>query len=100
MGLEIRGTILCDPPDRGPQFAGAVWAAFCQQVVHHIQTPVYHPQNNRLIEEFQRQLKVVLKARNCGPDWTGHLPCVMLGLQQLPRMTAACPWQISSMAAN
>jgi transposase InsO family protein len=30
--------------DRGPQFAGAVWAAFCKQVgVKHIMTTAYHP---------------------------------------------------------
>jgi hypothetical protein len=30
--------------DRGPQFAGAVWAAFCKQMgIKHVMTTAYHP---------------------------------------------------------
>jgi cleavage and polyadenylation specificity factor subunit 1 len=49
--------------DRGPQFAVAVWAAFCKQVgVKHVMTTAYHPQSNGMVERFHRQLKAVLRS--------------------------------------
>jgi transposase InsO family protein len=43
--------------DRGPQFASAVWAAFCKQVgMKCIMTTAYHPQSNGMVERVHRQL--------------------------------------------
>jgi transposase InsO family protein len=55
--------------DRGPQFTGAVWAAFCKKVgVKHVMTTAYHPQSNNMVERFHQQLKAALRSRNCGAD--------------------------------
>jgi transposase InsO family protein len=55
--------------DRGPQFAGAVWAAFCKQMgVKHVMTTAYHPQSNGMVERVHRQLKAASRSRNCGTD--------------------------------
>jgi transposase InsO family protein len=72
--------------DRGPQFAGAVWAAFCRQMgIKHVMTTAYHPQSNGMVERFHRQLKEALRARNCGADWADHLPRVLLGIRAAPK---------------
>ncbi len=68
--------------DREPQFASAVWAAFCKQMgIKHMMTTAYHPQSNGMVERFHRQLKEALRARNCGADWADHLPWVLLGIR-------------------
>jgi transposase InsO family protein len=68
--------------DRGPQFGGAVWAAFCKQIgIKHVMMTAYHPQSNGMVERFHRQSKEALRARNCGANWANHLPWVMLGIR-------------------
>jgi transposase InsO family protein len=72
--------------DRGPQFASAVWAAFCKQVgIKHIMTTAYHPQSNGMVERVHRQLKAALRSRNCGADWAEHLPRVLMGIRAAPK---------------
>ncbi len=72
--------------DRGPQFAGGVWAAFCKQVgIKHIMTTAYHPQSNGMVERVHRQLKAALRSRNCGADWAEHLPWALMGIRAAPK---------------
>jgi transposase InsO family protein len=72
--------------DRGPQFAGAVWAAFCKQVgIKHIMTTAYHPQSNGMVERVHRQLKEALRSRNCGAEWAEHLPWALMGIRAAPK---------------
>jgi transposase InsO family protein len=72
--------------DRGVQFTSAVWSSLCSLLgIQHIATTAYHPQANRMVERFHRQLKNSLRARLCGPSWTAHLPWVMLGLRAAPK---------------
>jgi hypothetical protein len=72
--------------DRGPQFAGAAWAAFCKQVgVRHIMTTAYHPQSNGMVERVHRQLKAALSSRDCGANWAEHLPWVLMGIRAAPK---------------
>jgi transposase InsO family protein len=72
--------------DRGPQLAGAVWAAFCKQVgIKHIMMTAYHPQSNGMVERVHRQLKAALRSRNCGADWAEHLPWVLMGIRAAPK---------------
>ena len=40
-----------------------------------------------MIERFHRSLKSALRARLAGSNWIHHLPLVMLGLRNDPRMT-------------
>ena len=46
-----------------------------------MQTTVYHPEGNGMVERFHRCLKDVLRAHCTGSDWADHLPWVMLGLR-------------------
>jgi hypothetical protein len=72
--------------DRGPQFAGAIWAAFCKQMgIKHVMTTAYHPQSNGMVERVHRQLKAALRSRNCGADWAEHLPWVLMGIRAAPK---------------
>ncbi len=72
--------------DRGPQFASAVWAAFCRQVgMKHIMTTAYHPQSNGMVERVHRQMKAALRSRNCGANWADHLPWVLMGIRAAPK---------------
>jgi hypothetical protein len=38
-----------------------------------------------MVERFHRQLKNSLRSRLCGPDWSSHLPWVLLGLRAAPK---------------
>ncbi len=68
--------------DRGVQFSSAVWRELCTTLgISHRLTTAYHPQANRLVERFHRQLKDALRARLDNQDLTSHLPWVMLGLR-------------------
>jgi hypothetical protein len=51
--------------------------------IRHATTIAYHPQSNGVVE--RTQLKEALKAKLLGPDWTAHLPWVLLGLCAEPR---------------
>jgi transposase InsO family protein len=68
--------------DRGPQFTSAVWAALCSLLnITRSTTTAYHPQSNGIVERFHRRLKDALRARAARPDWTKHLPWVLLGIR-------------------
>ncbi len=72
--------------DRGAQFTSAVWTALCSKLgIRHVPTTAYHPQSNGMVERFHRQLKNSLRSRLCGPDWSSHLPWVLLGLRAAPK---------------
>ncbi len=72
--------------DRGPQFCGAIWRAFCATIgVQHITTTAYHPEGNGMVERLHRRLKDALRARCSGLDWPNHLPWVLLALRSAPR---------------
>ena len=65
--------------DRGPQFCGAIWRAFCATIgVQHITTTAYHQEGNGMVERLHRRLKDALRARCSGLDWPNHLPWVLL----------------------
>jgi hypothetical protein len=50
--------------DRGVQFSLAVWGKLCSILgISHRLTTAYHPQANRLVERFHRQLKDALRVR-------------------------------------
>ena len=72
--------------DRGPQFAGSVWAQLCLLLgIKQLMTTAYHPQANGLVERFHRSLKNSLRARLASDQWFWHLPWVLLGLRVVPR---------------
>ncbi len=72
--------------DRGPQFTSEVWSLLCGRLgIRHHPMTIYHPQANRLVEPFHRQLKEVLRAWVAGADWLAHLLGVMLGLRSAPK---------------
>jgi transposase InsO family protein len=72
--------------DRGVQFTSGAWAAAMVRLgIQHISTTAYHPQSNEAVERFHRRLKEALKAKLAGPEWTAHLPWVLLGLRAAPR---------------
>jgi hypothetical protein len=49
--------------DRGSQVTSALWDSLCTTLaINHVQTTAYHPQANRLVEQFHRQLKDTLRA--------------------------------------
>ncbi len=76
--------------DRGNQFTGAVWADLCSKLgINHRQTTAYHPQSNRMVERVHRQIKDALRSRECGPQWTAHLPWVLMGLRAAPKEESA-----------
>ena len=71
--------------DRGPQFAGSVWAQLCLLLgIKQLMTTAYHPQANGLVERFHRSLKNSLRARLASDQWFWHLPWVLLGLRVVP----------------
>ena len=52
--------------DRGVQFTSAVWAVLCSKLgISHVTTTTYHlhPQSNRIVERFHRQLTDAFRAR-------------------------------------
>ncbi len=72
--------------DRGVQLSSAVWGELCSTLgISHRLPTAYHPQANRLVERFHRQLKDVLRARMDSQDWPSHLPWVLLGLRAAPK---------------
>jgi hypothetical protein len=48
-------------------------------------TTSYHPQSDRLVERFHRNLKDALRARLHGPHWINELPWVLLGIRSAPQ---------------
>ena len=79
-------TYSCIPAQRFTQFTSAVWAILCKQLgIQHLTTTAYHPQANRMIERFHRQLKDSLRARLAASDWLSHLPWILLGLWSAPK---------------
>jgi len=72
--------------DRGTQFTGSTWRCLCTTLgIQHIQTRVYHPQSNGIVECLHRQLKEALRARGSGANWESHLPYVLLGIRAAPK---------------
>lgn len=72
--------------DRGAQFTSSLWRGMAEALGTDVHTTTaYHPQSNGLVERFHRSLKASLRARLCGPDWSGHLPWVLLGLRTAPK---------------
>jgi hypothetical protein len=53
--------------------------------IKHVMSTAFHPQSNGLVERAHRRLKDALKSRLAGPQWTEHLPWVLLGLRAAPR---------------
>jgi Integrase core domain/Integrase zinc binding domain len=72
--------------DRGTQFASAVWSCLASVLgFKHVFTTAYHPQANGMVERLHRQMKEVMRARQCAAAWAEHLPWVMLGLRAAPK---------------
>ena len=72
--------------DRGSQFTSQLFKAMCELLgIHQIPTTSYHPQSNGLIERVHRPLKDGLKAREADPNWSDHLPWILLGLRAAPK---------------
>ena len=67
--------------DRGPQFTSSLWAALCRLLgISHSSTTAYHPQSNKMVEQFHRCLKDTLRACCATTDYHTHLPWVLLGI--------------------
>ena len=67
--------------DRGTQFTSEIWTELCSCIgIKHSPTTAYHPQANRMVERYHRQLKDALRACLAGAYWYHHLPWVLLGL--------------------
>ena len=72
--------------DRGPPFISELWSALAAHLgVQANRTTSYNPEANGLVERSHRSLKQALIARLTGPDWTSHLPWVLLGLRTTPK---------------
>jgi Integrase zinc binding domain len=64
----------------------ALWGAVMKKMgIKHVMSTAFHPQSNGLMERAHRRLKDALKACLAGPQWTEHLPWVLLGLRAAPR---------------
>jgi hypothetical protein len=71
--------------DRGVQFSSALWGAEMKKMgIKHVMSTAFPPQSNGLVERAHRRLKDALKARLAGPQWTEHLPWILLGLRAAP----------------
>ena len=63
--------------DRGAQLESTLWDTLCNQFgITRNRTTSYHPQSNRMVECFLRQLKATIITPN---PWTTKLPAVLLG---------------------
>ena len=83
--VPLASTTAAITADRGPQFCGTIWRAFCATIrVQHITTTAYHPEGNGMVERLHRHLKDALRARCSGLDWPNHLPWVLLALRSAP----------------
>ena len=68
--------------DRGPQFTSHMWSELnCLLEISASNTMAYHPQGNKLVECFHRQLKGSLKAWLQGPCWMDELLLVLLSIR-------------------
>ena len=53
--------------DYGAQYTGSLWSSLCKILgIVHSPTTSSHPQSNRIVERFHRQLKVSFHARLLG----------------------------------
>ncbi len=75
----VRSTITTD---RGKEFESSL---FTNRVTvfgtKRVRTTAYHPQANRLLERFHRQLKAALTAHGDPTKLTEALPLVLLGIR-------------------
>ena len=68
--------------DRGAQFTSSVWFGVCSSHRNLDSTTTsFHPQSNRMIEQFHHSLKAALCSHEAGSDWFLHMPLVLLGLR-------------------
>ena len=81
--------------DCGCQFESHLWTNLISFLkFKRACTTAYHPQSNRMVEHFHRQLKCALKAQTNTDLWMEVLPLVLLGIQ------TALKEDISSTAAE
>ena len=68
--------------DCGHQFESKLWHNLMVLLdSRRTRTTAYHPQCNRIVERFHRQLKAALKAQPNPASWMDALPLVLLGIR-------------------
>ena len=68
--------------DRGSQFTSNEWSQLMELLgIHHITTLARKPEQNSMVERFNRTLKDALRTKESPSDWYHHLGLVLLGLR-------------------
>ncbi|EFA07205.2 Retrovirus-related Pol polyprotein from transposon 297-like Protein [Tribolium castaneum] len=79
------GTPLKIITDQGRQFESSLFASLSTLMgFRRARCTPYHPATNGKIERWHRTLKTAIKA-HASPNWTEHLPTVLLGLRTVIR---------------
>ena len=77
--------------DRGTQFESELFQSLVRRLgTKHVHTSAYNPRGNGLVERFHRQLKASLRCLNTNPQWTVHLPLVLLGIRSSYKEDLKC----------
>lgn len=74
--------------DQGTPFLSRLMKDLCVILkIKPIQTPVYHPQTDGLVERFNKTLKSMLKKiiSKDGKDWDLLLPYLMFAIREVPQ---------------
>jgi transposase InsO family protein len=68
--------------DQGTQFESKLFSELTRRLgTTHISTSAFNPRANGMVERFHRRLKEALKCLNTDPNWTAHLPLILLGIR-------------------
>ena len=82
------GTPATITTDGGAQFESRLWDTLCNQFgITRKRTMSYHPQLNRMVERFHRQLKAAIMVHETPSQWTTTLPAVLLGIRSAVKKT-------------
>uniref|UniRef100_A0A9J7X964 Gypsy retrotransposon integrase-like protein 1 n=1 Tax=Cyprinus carpio carpio TaxID=630221 RepID=A0A9J7X964_CYPCA len=84
--------------DQGTPFMSRTMADLCHLLkVKQLQTTVYHPQTDGLVERFNKTLKQMLRrvAADDRRDWDQMLPYVLFGIREVPQAsTGFTPFEL------
>ncbi|KAL1267146.1 hypothetical protein QQF64_002821 [Cirrhinus molitorella] len=84
--------------DQGTPFMSRLMAGLCRLLrVKQLQTSIYHPQTDGLVERFNQTLKQMLRrvAAEDRRDWDRMLPYVLFGIREVPQAsTGFTPFEL------